>query len=367
MNNQNILIIGGGIIGFSIAFELAKKGTLSTIIDKGSSLSEASTAAAGMLGAHVELHQPGAFYELCKKSHALYKDWTDTLYEVSQISAQYINRGIVRVAFTDEDERELKSRLSWIGEDVRWLSSTEIRQIEPTISEEIRGGLWFQDDHQVHVHHLAQSLRSSVLKLGCTIMESTPALSLIQEKGRIVGAKTSNGSIFADQTIITAGAWSTELLSSIDLHLPVHPIKGQCYSIRPEFPIIQNTVFTKGCYIVPKQDGSLLIGATQETVGFDKKVTISAIASIHEIAERLLPSIHSAELLSTWAGLRPATPDELPYMGTITGFEGLVIATGHFRNGILLAPITGEIVSDLVLNGNSKTNIEAFSPERAIM
>jgi glycine oxidase len=362
--HTRVLIIGGGIMGCSIAYELAKKGILSTIIDKGDCNKEASTAAAGMLGAHVEVHQPGPFFELCKASRDLYRPWTEELHEISRISAQYIEQGILRVALTEEDEKELRGRLPWMEEYIEWLSDAEIRRFEPAVSEQIRGGLYFAQDHQVHPAHLTNSLRSAITKLGCTISEQTPALNIITERGRVVGARTANGDLLADLTIIAAGAWSPSLLTELDLTLPIVPIKGQSFDVTLDDPLIEKTVFTQGCYIVPKMDGSLLIGATQEEAGFDKATADSATAALYQTAVKLIPELRHAHLRSTWAGLRPGTPDGLPYLGTAADIPGLILAAGHFRNGILLAPITGKIISQLVMNESLSVDIKPFSPDR---
>jgi glycine oxidase len=364
IKHPSVLIIGGGVIGCSIAYELSKKGILSTIIDKGDCNKEASIAAAGMLGAHVETHYPGPFFELCKTSRNLYRSWTDELYEISRISAQYIEQGILRVAITEGDEQELRSRLPWMGEHVEWLSEAEIRRFEPAVSEQIRGGLYFEQDHQVHPVYLANSLRTAIAKLGCTIIEQTPALKLITEGNRVVGARTANGDFLAEQTIIASGAWSPALLTGLDLTLPIVPIKGQSFDVTTDEPLIEKTVFTQGCYIVPKMDGSLLIGATQEAVGFNKTTTENATAALNQTAVNLIPELQNARFRSTWAGLRPGTPDGMPYIGTASDIPGLILAAGHFRNGILLAPITGKIVSQLVMNETLSVDIQPFSPDR---
>lgn len=361
---RDVLIIGGGIIGCSIAIELANKGITSTIVDKGNLLEEASTAAAGMLGAHVELHSPGPLFELCKKSRNLYRTWTDELTALSGISAQYIEQGILRTAFTEEDEAELRSRLPWIG-DLQWLSTEEIRRIEPAITKEIRGGLYFNNNHQIQPRCLAASLKSALAKLECTIKPNTPVIGLIEKNGNIIGVRTTEGNLYADAVILSAGAWSSFLLEPLGVEIPIFPVKGQCYSIKPASMPIKETVFTKGCYLVPKMDGSLLIGASQQQVGFNKQPTLEAIQSLHETATTLVPALKEAEFLTTWTGLRPGTPDGLPYMGQAPGIKQLFVATGHYRNGILLAPITGRIMAELVGNGTTEIDLTPFSLERS--
>jgi glycine oxidase len=345
--------------------ELLRAGIRCTLIDKGALNKEASTAAAGMLGAQVETHHPGAFYELCRWSQRLYREWTEEVLQTGGISPQYIDEGILRAAFTDEDELELKSRLPWI-QDTEWLTAAEMRAIEPGISEGIRGGLHFRQDHQVHPVHLAQALQASVSKLGCEIREWTPAFSLLERGGRIHGVRTAAGELWADQVILASGAWSSALTEPFGLKLPLFPVKGQCISVRTETPIIRSTVFTKGCYVVPKLDGSMIIGATQEECGFDKRCHVSVVGSLHAAAANLLPGLKQAEFVSTWAGLRPGSRDGLPFIGRSALLPGLILAAGHYRNGILLAPATGKLVKQLVLDEPSGIDVTPFLPDRVL-
>ncbi|TBL81150.1 glycine oxidase ThiO [Paenibacillus thalictri] len=357
------VIIGGGIIGGSIALELAKQHIRVTLLDKGEFAKEASTAAAGMIGAQVEIHQPGPFYELCKASQRLYEQWTRELHELSGVSPQYINKGIVRVALNDEDEAELKSRLPWI--DGKWITAAQAKSLEPGITGQVRGGVHFAQDHQIHPLHLARALRGALSRLGVSIREWTPALRLIVDNGRVTGVRTTDGDLYADEVVLAAGAWSPALLEPLPVHLPVFPVRGQCISVRMQAPAISATVFTKGCYIVPKLDGTLTIGATQEEAGFVKKPTVAVISELHAKACQLVPALSEAEFVATWTGLRPGTPDGLPYMGRLAEAPGLTIATGHFRNGILLAPVTGLLMQELVTGQTPSLDLAPYAPSRA--
>lgn len=361
---SSAIIVGGGVIGASIAFELAKAGIPCTIIDQGALLEEASVAAAGMLGAQVEIHHPGVFFEMCKRSRSLYAGWIEELHERTGISPQYIPHGIVRAALTEEDETELRSRIDWIGEDVRWLSPSDLRDIEPELAEDMRGGLYFADDHQIHPVYLARALRSALIQLGCDIRERTPVLELLADGSRVRGVRTAAGELHADTVILAAGAWSESLLMPLGKRLTTFPVKGQCFSVRTGAPLLTRTAFTKGCYVVPKLDGTMLIGATQEEAGFDKSLTVEAISRLHQTAARLIPALQRAEFVSTWAGLRPGTPDGLPYLGGFDGLDGLIAATGHYRNGILLAPITGRLIRQLICNQPLDLDLRPYSPDR---
>ncbi|WP_282936796.1 glycine oxidase ThiO [Paenibacillus sp. RC67] len=362
-STTSAIIVGGGIIGSTIALDLIRAGVHCTLIEKGALLQEASTAAAGMLGAQVEIHQPGAFYELCRLSQQVYPEWAKELEHLSGVSPQYIDQGILRIAWNEEDEHELRSRLEWI-QDAVWMEAAAMREWEPSIATNVRGGMYFPKDHQVHPVHLAKALQAALYKQDCDIREWTPVFNLIERGGRVVGVRTSEGELYADQVILCAGAWSHALTEPLGFQLPMFPSKGQCISVKTSAPIIKKTIFTKGCYIVPKQDGSMLIGATQEEAGFDKRCHVSAVSALHTKATTLLPALEQAELISTWAGLRPGTRDGLPYLGTSSKLPGLIYSTGHYRNGILLAPGTGKLVRQLVLGQKPDMDLSAFAPDR---
>lgn len=363
-DTRTAVVLGGGIIGCASAIELAKRGYQVTVIEKGRLMAEASSAAAGMLGAHAETHQPGPMFELCLASQRLYRDWVSELESLGGRTLQYRDEGILRVARTEEEESELRSRLPWVG-PVQWLEPEEARTFEPELGEEIRGGLYFRQDHQIHPVLLAQAFEQALKRLGCTILEETAALSLIEDQGRVSGVRTSQGPLQADVTVLAAGAWSGELLRTIGRELPLFPVKGQCYSLKPAGPVIHRTVFAKGCYLVPRSDGTITVGATQQEAGFDRRPTVNDLYELHRTASVLLPVLRDAELVSTWAGLRPGTPDGLPYLGMLPDTEGLIIASGHYRNGILLAPATGLLVGQLADRETPFINLDPFAPARA--
>ncbi|CAG7657320.1 glycine oxidase ThiO [Paenibacillus allorhizosphaerae] len=361
------LIIGGGVIGCAAAYELGKAGFRCTVLDKGGLAQEASTAAAGMLGAQVETHQPGPFYEMCRASQRMYTEWTDELEQASGISVQYRAEGILRAALTAEDEQELRSRLAWIRE-AEWLEPSEMLRLESELSPDIHGGLHLPADHQVQPVWLAEALKAALVNQGCRIREWTPAIRLLSEPGtgRVTGVQTSEGPLYADLTVLAAGAWTPALTEPIGLSLPMFPVKGQCISVRTDAPLIRSTVFTKGCYIVPKLDGSYIIGASQLEAGFDKRIHVQTIAELHAKAVELLPRMAEAEFVRTWAGLRPGTRDALPFLGVWDEAPGLVFATGQYRNGILLAPVTGRIVKQLALSEQPFLDLAPYAPSRVL-
>lgn len=365
MTTYDAAIAGGGIIGLSVAYELAKTGRKVAVVDRGPLHGEAVSAAAGMLGAEAESHHGGAFFEMCKWSRGLYRSWAEELKDRSGVSIEYVPEGIIRAALDEADEAELLARAAWNSE-AEWLSPEEIVRMEPEVaSGELRGGYYFRHDHQVHPLRLATALRRACAALDVAFHEDRPVTSLLKEGNRVTGLQTSAGPIFAQQTVVAAGSWSSSLLSPHGIDLPVFPVKGQCYSVAPEKPLTRRTLFVQGCYLVPKMDGTIWVGATQEEAGYDKTPTVGAMAALHAKAVRLLPAMERARFVRTWAGLRPGTPDGLPWIGFVPGVDGLLVATGHYRNGILLAPATGRLVKELASGEPCSFPIDHCSPARS--
>jgi glycine oxidase len=361
-----LLVLGGGVIGTAIAYECATRGISVTVIEKNETGMESSSAAAGMLGAQVESHFPGAFYELCTQSRTLYADWIERLEAVSGVAVDYRDGGIVRVALTEEDEAELRGRLSWMDGDVRWLNAAEIKELEPELGNGARGGLYFSADHQVNAPKLAQSLRAALRRLRVDVREYTEISEWLVEHqtNAICGVRCGNEQFVAEQTVVAAGAWSAHLLTPLGITLPVKPIKGQCFAVQPARPLTERTVFTKGCYVVPKSDGSLVIGATEEDSGFDKQIDETAVARIQATACQLLPALQNATFSRAWTGLRPGSADGKPFLGPVPGRPNLFIAAGHYRNGILLTPITARLMADLLTTGRTAVDLTPFAVGR---
>lgn len=251
-----------------------------------------------------------------------------------------------------------------MGESVAWLTADDCLKLEPNLTPDLLGGLYFENDHQVNNVKLGKALVSAIKKKGVIVREGIEVHRLIQKNGRVIGVSAEQEEFYADHVIVAGGAWSSTLLESVGWSLPVFPIKGQSFSVEQNPLPITRTIYAHGCYMVPKRDGALIIGATEEDAGFDKKVSLSDIAQLNEAACSLVPSLRQANFIRAWAGLRPTTPDKLPYLGAVEAHPGLWVATGHFRNGILLTPITGELIADLITGATPAVELTPFSPLR---
>jgi glycine oxidase len=355
-------IIGGGVNGASIAFELAKKGRKVILLEKQQIAAESSRAAAGMLAAQAEIEQDGPLFQLALKSQKMFASLSQELWEYSGIDIEFVQKGMLKIAETEEIAHEVQQQVlfqrKW-DHEIRWLDSHEIKELEPALSPTVAGGMYLPNDGHVHPEKLTKAFAKAALHFGAEIHEHTEVLSFIYDQGKVKGLNTSNGIIHCDQVVIAVGALANRLLKD----LPVFPVKGECFSVKVDKPIINTTIFSdKRCYLVPKRNGEIYIGATMIENSFDKAVTPGGIAALIERAVKLVPEIRDATWERVWCGIRPQTNDGKPYIGEHPEHKGVFVATGHFRNGILLSPITGKLVADL-LEGNT-TELSAFRLDR---
>lgn len=368
-NSFDVAIIGGGINGSSIAYQLSKLGGKVIIIEKERLACEASSAAAGMLAAQAEIEQDGPFFQLALKSQAMFSTLSNELFEHTGIDIEFVHKGMLKIAETEEIALEVKKQVTFQRNwdpTIKWLDSKDIREMEPSLSPSVSGGMYLPNDGHVQPAKLSLAFAKAAVYFGAEIRENTEVLSFIYENGQVKGVKTTNGVIHCEQVVIATGAWAAKLMRESGLDIGVYPVKGECFSIMTEKPIINTTIFSdKRCYLVPKRDGEIYIGATMIEDTFDKKVTPGGIATLIERATQLVPQIKDAAWERVWSGIRPQTGDGLPYMGEHPRWKGLFVAAGHFRNGILLSPMTGKLVADLVVGRlQDQTLLSAFHLER---
>jgi glycine oxidase len=366
--SYDAVIVGGGVNGSSIAFQLAKRGFKVAIIEKDQLACKASRAAAGMLGAQTELTEDGPLFQLARKSRAMFPALADELRELSGIDIGLVNKGMLKIALTKEEKEELKKIITLqrqLGEETSWLEPEELINIEPGLSDRILGAMYIPHDGHVSAPDLSMAFAKSAAFLGADIEEYTEVIELIFDQGKVKGVITNTGNIYTDQIIVTAGAWSGRLLRESGIHIFTFPVKGECFSVLTHKPLIEKTVFSHGCYLVPKKGGRLVVGATMIENTFDEHVSLGGLSGLMERAKEILPAIEKAKWEKAWAGIRPQTEDGLPYIGKHPKYEGLWIATGHYRNGILLSPITGLLIADLIERQPvDEKLLSAFSFER---
>jgi glycine oxidase len=361
---HEVVIVGGGVIGLTIARSLALRGVNDIcLLERGSLGTEASFAAAGMLAPQAEANSRDDLFELLCQSRDLYPNFAVALKEETGVDIELDTAGTLYLAFTEEDQREIDERYEWqthAGLPVEKLTSADAQMIEPCIAAKTVGALRFPLDIQVENRRLLSALTNSVSQLGVHVFTGINVEAVQTTNSRVTGVETSRGSIPCSTVVIAAGAWTTFINSTIK----VEPVRGQiiCLTAKPQ--LTRHVIYSPRGYIVPRQDGRLLAGSTSELAGFAKEITVGGMCTILQNAVEIAPAISALPVADCWAGLRPKAADGLPVLGPCGEIDGLIYATGHYRNGILLAPITGELIAKTIVEGIVPTELAPFSPDR---
>ncbi|GAB3058195.1 glycine oxidase ThiO [Virgibacillus ainsalahensis] len=345
------VVVGGGVIGCSIAFQLSKRDYHVLVIEKERIAQKASRAAAGMLGAQNEITEDSPLFSMARRSREMFPELAEELKLLSGIDIELLQSGILRVAQSDEEMENLKKIASFQemkGETAELLNTAQVQAREPEISGTVAGGLYMPRDGQVSAPLFSQALAKSAAVLGAEFLEYTEVIDFVKENGSVSGVRTGTDIFFADEVIVAGGPWSSQIIEKTGLTLNAHPVKGECLSVHHHGRIVTSSIFSSDGYIVPKSGGSLIIGATQKPDTFDESVELTSVYQLINNAMKIIPALKSATWEKAWAGIRPQTGDGLPYLGRDPDLGGLSIATGHYRNGILLAPVTGFLMADLI-------------------
>jgi len=370
-NSIRVAIVGAGIVGLGIAWRLAARGATVAVYERGKAGSGASHAAAGMLAACCEA-EPGeeALVALGRESQARWPDFAEELGRASGVDVALRREGTLVVALNADDQAEIFHRLEFqrrLGLELEWLSAAATRAREPHLSRKIAGALFSPHDHQVDNRKLVAALRIAAANSGAQICEHRPVKDILVQGGRAAGLIFEDGTTSAaDAVLIAAGAWSRGIGGiPSELRPPVRPIKGQMLALRmdPGAPLVTHVLRVPGAYLVPRSDGRLLVGATVEEKGFDQEITAGGMLSLLDAAWRAIPAIEELAIEEIWAGHRPGSRDDAPVLGP-GPLDGLFYATGHHRNGILLAPVTADAMAQLVLDDVVDPAIRPFGAER---
>jgi len=371
IGEPKVAIVGAGVVGLGIAWRLAARGALVEVFDRGAAGAGATDAAAGMLAACAEA-EPGeeALIALGRESQARWPSFAAELLQASGIDVELRTEGTLIVALTADDQARLRHHLVFqhsLGLPLEWITPAETRQREPRLAGKLAGAVWSPEDHQVDNRKLASALRIAAESKGAIIREHTPV-----EEISITGGR-ANGVILADETrvsadvvVLAAGAWSRSIAGlPPELRPPVRPIKGQMLALRtnPASPLLNHVVWAPGVYLVPRRDGRLIVGATVEEKAFDSSLTAGGVLTLLEAAWRAIPSIEELPIEEMCVSHRPGSRDDAPILGCGPA-AGLIYATGHHRNGILLAPVTADSMARLVLEGTLDPVIRPFGLER---
>jgi glycine oxidase len=369
-NKPRVIIIGAGVIGLGIAWRLASRAAV-TVFDRGKAGAGASHAAAGMLAACCEA-EPGeeALVALGRDSQARWPSFAEELGRATGIDVELRREGTLVLALTADDQATIAHHLEFqrqLNLPLEWLSAAATRAREPRLAGKIAGALFSPEDHQVDNRKLAQALHVAAERSGVEIREHQPVKELLVQGGQARGVMLDDGtSVPADIVVLAAGAWSRGIGGlPPDRRPPVRPIKGQMLSLRmdPAAPLLSHVLWAPGVYLVPRRDGRLIVGATVEEKGFDDTITAGGLLTLLEAAWRAIPAVEELPVDEIWVGHRPGSRDDAPILGP-GPLDGLFYATGHHRNGILLAPVTADAMARLILDEVVEPAVKPFGLER---
>jgi glycine oxidase len=367
--DKKVLVIGGGIIGSAVAWRLARAGLGVTILERGRAGQEASWAAAGMIAPQAEAEGAGPFLRFCVEGKKALEALLPELIAESGIDPEYdLNSGVLYVALDEKERAELSARAAWqrsAGLRVEEISGDDARAIAPALSSQVIYALYFPHENRIENRKLTQAFLVAALKAGMTLREETRVDAIETRGGRFSGLHLHGGErLEADAAINAAGSWAS-LIRGLDAdNISLHPIRGQivCFETQPN--AIGPAIFSLRGYAVPRRDGRLVGGSTREQAGYSKNVTLEGMERIVRGVRDMLPALGAIRFREAWAGLRPATSDLLPVLGPSPAIPGLYYATGHFRSGILLAAITGQLMAAMLTGATPDNDLEPFSPAR---
>ena len=370
MRGADVIVVGGGVVGCAAAYAIARERLSVVLVEADDVASGASGVAAGMLAPVSEAASPGPLLRLGLASLALFPDLVAELRERSGIDPELEQRGSLRVAATDDEARALRARDRALPSfDLEWLDAAAARQLEPCLAPGIHGALYCPHESQVRSPLFARALAAAAVSLGADLRLGVPVRGLVRDGARVRGVETDSGRIEGATVVLCTGleaahapAWLGE--TSPLPALPIAPVRGQILALAPRPPAPRTVVRGASTYIVPRRDGSVAVGATEERAVFDRRATAAGVAQLLGDAIRLVPALDDAGFAGAFAGLRPATPDQLPLVGPWPGVDGLVIAAGHHRSGVLLAPLTAQLVAGVVLGKGLPEEAAPLRPER---
>jgi len=361
----DVAVVGAGIQGSSVALRLAQAGLAVVVLERAVPGAEASGAAGGILSPGVEAVEPGPFHALCRASLARYPPFAREVEALSGMSVGFRALGTLEVALDETHAKVLAARAERLQQHhlpVEVLDEAAVRRLEPALSPGARGALFFPDEASLDPRLLARAVYVAAARAGATFVTGQ-VKRIVTEGGRAVGVDHDRGRIEAERVVLAAGSWSLLVEGNGLPAGAVRPVRGQVVILDTRPPLLSRVVFSGHGYVVPRADGRILCGSTMEEVGFEKAVTAGGLRHVLDIAIGIAPALERAPVVETWSNFRPASPDGEPILGA-GAVPGLFYATGHTRNGILLAPITADAISAAVLGRPAPVDLAPFSPSR---
>ncbi|MFO0975731.1 MAG: glycine oxidase ThiO [Planctomycetaceae bacterium] len=361
---SEILVCGGGVVGLTTAFVLAQRGVSVTVADVSSTGQEASWAGAGMLPPGFDCQAVSPELRLRSYSHSLWPEFVQRLRELSDIDNGYLVCGAIEFPDSLHSCDSMLASAEGDGVDAVRGGRPQLTEHVPGLGDEWQSGIWLPQFAQVRNPRHLQALHAACVRLGVTIAEHQASLKFAYEGHRIVSARSTTDVFRFDRICVSAGSWSSVVLAELGITIPVKPVRGQIVQLQMERLPFRCVLEVGRRYLVPRPDGLILIGSTEEDVGYQKANTADGVSSLLDFACSLVPELRGASVARMWSGLRPYSPDELPLLGQIGEFENLLIGTGHFRAGLQMSPATGTILADLLTDVPPSISLDGLRADR---
>lgn len=370
----DVVILGGGVIGCAIAYYLSKQQRDVVMLERGEiggqDGGQASGVAAGIFSLLKPFAKRDAYVGLLLASRALFPSLVADLQASSGIDVEYVDTSTVRTSRMASPRTTVRLQ-RWVAQcldeelEVQLLSNEEVHSLEPLLSPEIVAATLISQEGQVRASRYIEALSRAAMNGGATICTQTEVVGIEYHGKRVTAVITARGErISCNQLVIASGAWAAQCGAWLGLTLPVIPQRGQLLALQQPSELLHHIIIGNGIYLAPKQDGTLIVGATQEEVGFDPRVTVGGIQELLRAAVSLVPPLQKCEIRHAWAGLRPKTPDNNPILGTVPGWENLTLAVGHNSFGVLLSAITAQTIAELLTTGRTPELMQPFALER---
>ena len=364
---SDVIVVGAGIVGCAVAYELARRGASVEIIDERPVGMGATQASAGVLAPYIEAHAGSPLLEMTVRSLGLYDDFVATVADRSGAVIPYRRTGTIDVAANERDLERLQATARFVQDrhvPALLLDGPAARAEEPLASDDILGALLIEEHGFVGANELTRALVTAARRAGAQLVEPSCVRRIYHRDGDAI-VETDRGTLTSNAVVLAAGSWSAKVgIDGVRASVPVRPVRGQLLYLGWTGPALRRVIWSSHCYIVPWDDGTVLVGATSEEAGFDERLTVSGVHDLLQAACDIVPHAWMATFRGGRVGLRPGTADDLPLIGASTVMPTLVYATGHYRNGVLLAPLTAQLVADAMLEDRMDPMLECVNPGR---
>jgi glycine oxidase len=366
MAPSDVLVVGAGAVGCNIALQCAQQGLRTTLVERDEPAAGASGAAGGMLAAAVEARAPSPALTLGIESRRMHAELAAWLRQEHAVDVGHLRCGVLLVAFDEDEAAALDERadaLEQAGVEVERLDAAETLRREPRLSDHALAALELPEEAQIEPRRWVRAVTIAAERAGVPVRTGAEVGGVVTDRDRVQGVTIDDELVEADHVVLAAGSWTCRIGGVPLVPHAVRPVRGQMIATETRRPACSRIVFGAGGYLISRADGSALCGSTEESAGFRHEPTLGGVAQVLGTATRLVPSLYGCPLREVWTGLRPSTPDGLPLVGE-SAVPGLWVASGHHRNGILLAPVTAKIVVDQLLGRQTLPEAEALDPRR---